>query len=81
MSCGRRADLRAGPHQVTLGMAGSSLESVALTRLRRTHKNNSLEAVDSAEVALPYDVVHSALGEDILVEGLNSKPVSTSTLS
>lgn len=62
-------------------MAGSFIESVALTTLRLTPKKNSLEAVDSAEVALSYDVVHSELGEDILMEGLNSKPVSTCTLS
>ena len=40
---------------------------------------NSLEVVDSAEVALAYDTVHSTLGDDILMEGLNSKPVSVST--
>jgi len=34
----------------------------------------SLEAVDSAEVALPYDVIHSTLGDDLLREGLNGKP-------
>ena len=37
--------------------------------------HNSLDTVDSAEVGLAYDQVTSTLSDELLLEGLNSKPV------